>query len=529
MNIPSDETAPIDSKRLVAINSTTRFASLVASTLVAFFLTPFLINSLGTLLLGLKTLAYQALQFVGLASTAMGISYERYAKLNHARGDLEGMNSTLSAGLFVSVISALIFAVGSVVLAIYAGPLFSLPPDVLPSARWVFLLIGLSTAFLILTGVWETPAFVTERFYWIDLGQLLCSVVSAVLVVFAFKYSRPSIVVWVLLSNGSLVVWRALVMMPLARRLLPSFRVGWAKIKSSAQIREMMAFGGLNFIGGVGFLLYYTSDSILISHLPELGPDLIVNYNVAQRWDPQIRVLVMAFVGTLLPLMTAYVSRKETAAMQSTFLRGTRYSLLIGAAPAVLLIVYARPFLLHWVGEEFVRTSATVMQLILLQFILCIPERMAYNVNIAFGRMKAPVFVALGCGVLNIMLSVALVRWAGWGLLGIAGGTVVALLLISAYSIVHALRLMNVSIGRWLAAGCFRALFSIVPLALAGMGLQHVWVPRNLLDVFIQFALCGMVFAATAWCWSLTVPDRAELSGLLRRGMGRLPFWGGNE
>jgi O-antigen/teichoic acid export membrane protein len=74
--------------------------------------------------------------------------------------------------------------------------------------------------------------------------------------------------------------------------------------------------------------------------------------------------------------------------LQSAFLRGTRYSLFIGAPLATLLLVYADPFLRYWMGPEFARESARVLQVIMLLFIVCIPERMAYNVNIAYARMK---------------------------------------------------------------------------------------------------------------------------------------------
>ncbi|HMP77609.1 MAG TPA: hypothetical protein PKE12_15040 [Kiritimatiellia bacterium] len=522
MSTPIADAPVIDSKRLIAINSASKYVTLVVGNLVVFFLTPYLIQTLGPLLLGLKTLAHQALQFVGLAHTAMGISYERYAKHSFARGDYNELNSNLSAGFLVSAISALLFAAGSVALAWWAGPLFSLTPELVAIARPVFLLIGISTAFLILTGVWETPAFVTERFYVQDVGHLICTLASAGLVVLAFEYGTPSIFVWVLLSNGALVAWRLFVMMPLARRLLPSFRIAPSLVKSSGAVWSMMAFGGLNFIGGIGFLLYYTSDSIIISNLPELGPEMIVFYNVAQRWDPQIRVLVMAFVGTLLPLMTAQVARQDFSALRSTFLRGTRYSLLIGIAPAVLLIAFAEPFLRHWVGADFARISAPVLQLIMLQFLLCIPERMAYNVNIAFARMKGPVFMALACGVLNIILSIALVRGAGWGLLGIAAGSVAALLIISIYSIGYALRLLDCPWRDWLTAGCLRPLFAALPLYGVALLVKGMWTPANLLDVFVIFAVCGIVYLPMAWGLGLNRDDRSEVGGILRRLWGRV-------
>lgn len=509
--------ASINSRRLIAINSGVKYVALVVINLLTFFLTPYLIRTLGPTLLGLKTLAYQALQFVGLAHTAMGISYERYAKVNYARGDFEELNSNLSAGLLVSAVSAFLFAAGSVVLAIYARQLFGLPEDIVPVARRVFLLIGFTTAFLILTGVWETPVFVTERFYLLDLGNLLCSVLAAALVVVIFECWRPSIVLWVLLSNGLLVVWRAAYMMPMARRLLPSLRLGFSLIKSSGQVRELMAFGGLNFVGGIGYLLYYASDSIMISNLNELGPGQIVYYNLAQRWDPQIRVLVMAFVGSMLPLMTSLVSLKDEERLKSIFLRGTRYSLLIGAWPALLLILMAKPFLAAWVGDDFARISAPVMQLLMIQFLICLPERMAYNVNIAHGRMGGPVVVSLLCGALNIVVSVALAKYAGWGLMGIAAGSALAMLIVCWYSICYALRLMHVSLWAWFQAGCLRAMLCTLPMVVTLIVVQIVWRPDNLLVVFIQFGLGSLAYAAGVWSLGLTDSDREQVGQLWRR------------
>ena len=507
----------MESHRLVAINTGVRYVTLAVANVVAFLLTPYLIRTLGPTLLGLKTLAYQALQFVGLAHTAMGISYERYAKASFAQGDYEAMNRTLSVGFLVSALAAFLFATGSVVLAWYAGPLFGLDADLVPVARRVFLLIGFSTAFLILTGVWETPAFVTERLYLAELGQLFCAVVGAAAVVWIFESWRPSIVVWVLLSNGLLVAWRLLVIMPLARRILPAFRIGLSMWRASGQLREMMTFGLYNFLGGVGYLLYYASDSIIISNLSELGPGQIVYYNVAQRWDPQIRMLVMAFVGTLLPMMTAQVSRGHHDDLRAGFLRGTRYSLLLGVYPALTLTLFAGPFLRHWVGEDFAVTSGPVLQLIMLQFLVCLPERMAYNVNVAFARMRGPVLMALACGLLNIVVSVLLVRWAGWGLLGVAAGSVLALLLISLYSVWYALRLLNLSFAAWWRGGCLRPLLCALPLALAAWAVRTFWPSSNLLIVFVQFAVVGVAYLAGAWWLGLERGERDQILGWLAR------------
>jgi O-antigen/teichoic acid export membrane protein len=181
----------------------------------------------------------------------------------------------------------------------------------------------------------------------------------------------PSIVAWVLLSNGCWWLWRFSSSCPWPGEFCPPSASSLSLIRSSGQIRELMAFGGLNFLGGIGYLLYYASDSIIISNLQELGPDQIVYYNVAQRWDPQIRMLVMAFVGTMLPLMTSMVSLRQTDRLHSVFLRGTRYSLLIGPCPPCLPW-FGRAFPSPLGGCGLRARERSVMQLLMVQFLLCL-------------------------------------------------------------------------------------------------------------------------------------------------------------
>ena len=271
----------------------------------------------------------------------------------------------------------------------------------------------------------------------------------------------------------------------------------------------------------MGYLLYYASDSIIISNMAELGPDMIVYYNVAQRWDPQVRVLVMAFVGTMLPMMTSMVSLRQTERLHSAFLRGTRYSLLIGALPALLLVIFAEPFLRHWVGDNFARVSAPVLQLIMLQFLVCLPERMAYNVNIAYGRMRGPVFVSLACGVLNVILSIVLVRCAGLGLLGIAAGSVVALLIVCGYSIVYTLRLLDMPATTWARQGCLRAMLATIPFLACAIAIRLCWPSSNLLEIFIQFGVASIPYAVGAWLIGLRAGERADLLAFARRALDR--------
>ena len=519
---------PDTSERRIAINTASRYVANAIGMLTSFILTPFLLSMIGPTLFGLKTLAGQALQFVGLASSAIGVSYNRYAATYYARKDYDAMNAVLSAGLLLSVISGGLFAVGTVIVTVYADTFFGLPPEIVGVARIVILITGLSTTFYILSGVWKAPVFIRQRFYLMAGAEVFSTVGAAVAVWLAFKYHSPSIIVWVLLDCGFRVGAEGLLLIPLCRRALPQMKVTFRHVAAGVRLREMIGFGSLTFIGQLGFLLYYATDSIIISNLRELGPPRIAYYNIAQRWDPLLHMVIVSFTSALTPLLTADFAVGNKLRLMNTLCRGTRYSLLVALYPCVLLVVFAAPFLHNWVGVDFAEVSGGVMQVIMAAFIVNVPSIMGYEFLIASGRLGKAVTALIVGGFVNIPLCVLLVKFAHLGLLGIALGSLIPLTLVNGlYVPALVSRDVGLPIRRYLSQGYARACLAAVPLIAAAVALRWFWEARNLFVVLAQFAACGLVYAASVWTLGLDKDDRTKIASALASVRGSILPRGG--
>ena len=519
----SQPTLEEHSEGRVAVNAGSRYLGMMLGVAVRFVLTPFLKNTIGPALLGLQILAGHALQFIGLASGAIGSGYNRYATVHYARGEYGAMNAVLSVGFLLSAASALLFAGGTVIAAVFAGSLFDLAPDVLPTARVVIAISGSASAVLILTGVWTAPIFASQRFYLASVGSAICAVGQAVAVWIAFRLGRPSIVVWVLIVTVFQVGVQLCFIIPLCRRAVPSMRIRLFHPEAQAHWRGMVGFSGFSFLGGLGYLIYNASDSIVISNLNELGHAQIFFYNVAQRWDPMIYTAIMSFATTLTPIMTADVASGNRLRLSNTLLRGTRYSLILGLFPCIVLAMYADPFMRYWLGPEFAEASAPVMRLILAGLAVSIPGMVAFQLLVAAARIGGAVTMGLVCAVLNICLSIAFVKVFGLGLVGVALGTVLTLVATNAvYVPFRAARIAELKPHAYLAGGYARPLLAAVPLIPLCLALQRAWAPGSLAAVFTQFLACGVVYAASSWFVALTAADRAKVLDALSTIRARL-------
>ena len=524
-NIPGPEVVGSIERR-VAVNTGSKYAALLITVGVRILLTPFLIHSLGKMLYGLMTLSNQALQFLTLASSSMTLSYMRFSTAAYARGEYDRMNAVLSSGFLLSLGAGSLFAAGTVLLAFAAGTLFDLPPELITPARFVIVITGASTVFSIVTGVWGSALFTKQRFYVESITSILANLCAAVGVVIAFHVGEPSIIVWAMLSAGARAGARLLYLIPAAKRALPQMRINLMRLAGRAQLRNMMSFGGLNLLGKLGYLLYFATDSILIANLSELRPEQITEYSVAQRWVPLIGGVIAALGTALTPVMTADFAVGNMDRVKETVLRGTRYSVILGLYPCLLLTVFARPFMLVWLGPDFVESSAALMQVIMMGLALSAPGIIGFDALVASGKIGRATAATLMGGVANVGLSILLVKTTNLGLMGLAVGSVTAVCAVNAVIVPYLVcRYTGLTCGPMIRHAYITPMLGALPVLPAALAIRLFWEPANLFVIMLQFALCGVAYAGGVWLFSLTTADRdkirAAASSLRKKVSGR--------
>ena len=483
--------------------------------MVGFLLLPFLLRHIGKPAYGLQALAYQTLEFVTILAFAVGMSHDRIAAGYHAQGEYDRMNAVLSAGLILSILVALTIVAATVLLAIFAHVLFDLPSHLILSARWVLIIFGAGAALHIISSVYASPIYITQRLYLKSIANMVGVLVPAAIIIPLFVYWRASIVVWVGISVAIrfLALWT--IVIPFGHRGISEIKIRLFAPGARREMKELVQFGSLTVFGSLGALLYYATDSIMISNLNELGIQQVVNYNVAQRWFPQISMFASAFVLIMGPAMIAKVAVDQLGTLRAMVVRATRYCFIILACPCLLLFIQAEDFLRLWLKSAFVMESVPVMRTIMCALLMSGAGIVSKEALYANRKIRGAVFATLFGGGLNIVLSITLVKVAGMGLLGIATGSLISLFLLEVICLPYLL-CKHISLGGGvLVRGAMRALLGAIPLVVVCLLLRQIWTPTNLLQIVVQFFVCGLVYLPSIWFVSLTQADRRDLKAML--------------
>src|SRR4029078_3962243 len=139
------------------------------------------------------------------------------------------------------------------------------------------------------------------------------------------------------------------------------------------------------------------------------------------------------------------------------------------------LIVAGPDFLGRWVGREVVEPSGQVLRVLMLSFLVYLPVRgVALPVLLGLGRPRAPAIGLLAMGLVNLAISLALVR--PLGILGVAVGTAIPNVLFALFVLHLACKDLSVPIAEYVKYVVVRALVgALVPLGALRALPQALW------------------------------------------------------
>lgn len=499
-----------DSGSRVAVNTASAWIANGTTMLIGFFLTPFLLAHLGDRVYGVYWLAASIAAWTTFVGMPIGTYASRYATEHFEMKETDALNRTLATSLSLAVLTAGFLILPISLLLAYPEKLLRLSGDIVPAARAAILILGVFALLSIVVRVWESTVTMSRTFYLMNGATMAARVMGAAVVVGYFWWVGPSLTVWLVTLLGLPLLLSVCFVIPRASRGLHMHLTAMAFDRE--EVRRAVPFVLFLAVGSIGVLLFDNTDALVITGMPELGISHVAAYDIGARWWRLLRPLIEAFVIAVSPALIALVARDDRPSIAREVISRTRHSMLVGMIPVVAFASVGGPFIAHWVGARYVPSALPVMWVTLASLLLWAPGMYASRVAIAISRIRLVVVVGLGAGVLNLLLSIGFVRYLRLGLFGVAGGTLVSVILSS--NIVMGLfvcRSCGISPGRFFREAYAKPACTLATLLTVGWGAAQLWVPTSLLQTVILLGLLAITFCPIVCALGLTTEERTAL------------------
>jgi O-antigen/teichoic acid export membrane protein len=501
----------------VARNVSTRYLAIMVETVVGLVMLPFNLAHLGAVEYGLWVLLGSITVHFSVLDLGYAGALVKFMAQYRAHRNARALNEIASTLFFVFAgIGVLAYAVAAGV-AFNLDRVFQLTPAQAETGKWILMIIAVHVA---LNFPFSVFGGVISGFQRYDANNKV-AIVSSIAV--------ASVNAAVLLAGHGLVALVAattcvrviayFVYRMNAYRIFPELRIHPSLFRR-ARLREVTGFSVYSSIIDWANKLNYQLDELVIGAF--MGPAAVAVWAPAERIISGTQRLTNQLNGVLFPVIVESDASQQKARLQQILLQGTRLSLAMVVPIAAALVLLADPLLHAWLRNRdmsIIAGAIPVLQILAFAVAIRVGAATGTTVLKGAGAHRMLAFVNLGTGLVNVVLSMALI--ARFGLVGVAVGTLIPIA-ISAVFIIYpaACRRVGLPLGTAVRHAVVPAVWPVLVVGLI-LWLSRLISSGTLLAVVLQAVGGGLLYLALFFVVAIGRRDRALYAGKAMELLGR--------
>ena len=479
------------------------WGAFVFSAVVSFFLSPFVVRSLGETQYGAWVLLGSMVGHLGLLDVGVRAAVTRYIARFHSSGEHEDARRLYSSALhlFAGLGGAAIALAG--LMAVLVGHAFHVPHELVGVARIVTIVGGVGIATSLIGGVFGGVLTGLQHFETSNAIEIVVGAARAVGVVACLVAGQG-------LVSLSLVQLAATIALTLsnrhfARRVYPELRVvsrRWDRTSAVLLVRFGLTASALH----VSSALMLYSDSLVIGAF--LPVAMITHFSIGSTLINYARSVASGISQTLTPRISALEAEGQDSAIQSALLTNARFASIVVYPIAATFIFRGTSFVGLWMGPEFSTLAGKVLIILAFNLLTLAGYQIVSAAMFGIGKHVGLIPVFACEAALNILLSILLVR--RFGVLGTAFGTMIPRVIVSGViGPWYAERTLRIPLRRFWLDAFVRPAVAIAPFALASYLIDRTYPAPGLVVFFAQVVALLPLAAAADWVVCLSPSERA--------------------
>jgi O-antigen/teichoic acid export membrane protein len=435
----------------------------------------------------LWVLIFSVTGYYGLFDLGIRSSIVRYVAKYSATGDDDQLNRLVNTATFSYSVIGLVCLLITLTGAYYVDSLFHVPADFLQTARWLFLMVGASVALTFPVGVFGGILEGLQRFYLLNTTSVVSTITRAVLIVVALQ--RGGGLLSVALVTVSLPFLAGLVNAAVVLRIVP-LKFGYRNL-DRATLRRIANYSGTTFIIIIATRLRFKTDAMVIGTF--LSSAAITYFAIASRLVDYASDVVSSLAQIFVPMSSQSDAAGDADRLRKILIAGNRACALIIFPISASLIILGKSVIASWVGTKYVALSYPVLLILVIPQTLSLAQSASGRILWGMAKHRTWAYVVLAEGLLNLALSILLVR--RYGIIGDALGTALPLACSMLFFLPqHICHHLKIRLGTYLRQAYSLPLLLCTPLVAVLLLMRHWFFAHTYLQLALQLGIAWLVY-----------------------------------
>ena len=384
---------------------------------INFFMTPFIVRTLGVEANGFLGLANNFINYFSLVTLALHSMAGRFITLKICNNEIKEAGRYFNS-LFISniVLSILVFFI-SLVCVINIEYLVKVPVELLPDVKLTFAITFASYIVHIMTVAFSISFFSTNKLYLQSIRNIQSVILRVIIILLAFLLLKPSIVY---VAIGTIVsgIFILCIDIYYFKKLLPEIKVDRSQFEF-AKVKELLASGVWNVVSKAGDTLV-TGVDLLISNI-FIGATAMGILAVSKTVPNVLIILIYSVSGVFAPEMTILYGQGRQYELKKSIKQAMHMLCVFVSIPNAILIIYGKEFFSLWQPTQDAGLLWILSVVAIISMFIIGPAMPLEHVFTITNKVYENSMVTIVSSLLSFIVTLILLKTTGLGLYAIVG------------------------------------------------------------------------------------------------------------
>ncbi len=382
-----------------------------------FFLTQYIVGTLGEVANGFTQLANNFVTYASLITIAFNSMAGRFISVSYHRGEKDKVQAYYSSTIACNLIVSAVLIPLAVFLILHLNHVIVVGNADLYDVQTLFTCVFLNFEANLAVSVYSINLFVNNRIYLQNIINLFRNVLNAILLLCMFAI-LPAKMYYVSLAA---TIW-TFVSIPVYRLLqtyyMKELKFAVKNFRVSA-IKDLIRSGIWNTVNQCGHMLMTGLDLLLCDLF--ISPAAMGVLSVAKTIPNAIISLANILNSSFAPELTIDWAKGNQKEIMKQLRNSMMVSSIIVSIPIMTFCSFSVPFYTLWMPTLNAKTLAELSFLTCMAFIPWAGPQTLYNVFTATNHLKANSIAFCSTGIMNIGIVYLLLRYTEIGVYAVAG------------------------------------------------------------------------------------------------------------
>lgn len=385
--------------RQIVINMVAQIMVLIIQLSISFFLTPFIVRTIGVEAYGFVGLSNNIIGYMQVITVALNSMAGRFITIEYHKGNLRKANQYFSSVFYANCILGAVIFFLSLSMVFYLEYIISIPDSLIPDVKCLFILLTGGTVLNLVFNVYTVSPFIKNRLEITSIRNLISVFWNLIIVLSLFLLFTPRVSylgVASLLATFYLVTANILI----KRKLTPEFHLSirnydWKSIK------EILSSGVWNLLNRISVMLEKGFDLLLANWF--ISTVIMGLLSVVSTITVLIPRVVSMAGSSFAPTITEYVAKGDIEGIKRNVFKSIKIMSILVLLPLSVIYVYGDSFFALWLPNQDSTLLHLIAVLTTLDLIIGMPLEICWSIFGATNNVKVPAIVMFFVGGLTFV------------------------------------------------------------------------------------------------------------------------------